>query len=137
MRVGLTAIMALAVSFAVTSCGGDTQPAASSDRDELGQPAVDERCSAAPSSGLQITGFSADAIAVFRSSASSPAISDLAESVGRGGANAGVLQTSVDYEGRLLYLDWADSTAPADIDRIEALLLESDLVVDIVACTGA
>jgi hypothetical protein len=48
-----------------------------------------------------------------------------------------VLQTSVDYQGRLLYLDWADAAARPAIDRIETLLLESNLVVDIVACTGA
>jgi hypothetical protein len=113
---------------------GDAEPAASSDREGSSQLAVDERCSAAPSSGLQITGFSADVIAVFSSSVSDPQISDLAESVGRGGAAAGVLQTSVDYQGRLLYLDWADAAARPAIDRIETLLLESDLVVDIIAC---
>lgn len=136
MKVGLTAVIALAFGLAVTSCAGDAEPTASSDREESDQPPLDERCSEAPSSGVQITGFSADAIATFSPSASDPEISDLAESVGRGGANAG-LQTTVNYEGRVLYLDWAEDAAAADINAVEAQLLESDLVVDIVACTAA
>jgi hypothetical protein len=135
MKVGLTAVIALAFGLAATSCAGDAEPAASSDRGESYQPPLDERCSDAPSSGLQITGFSADAIATFSSSASTPEISDLAESVGRAGANVG-LQTTVNYEGRVFYLDWAEDAATADINAVEAQLLDSDLVVEIVACTA-